>query len=102
VRNRVQPRAISAGINLGVHPAVLSFFMAGPDLVRWDLTTVGHTGQYRLTIHHAHGAIVEYFKDVSAALLRQGELEALLIAARSGARDSEAPWVDVPLKEKAG
>ena len=23
-------------------------------------TVAGHTGQYRLTIHHAHGAIVEY------------------------------------------
>ena len=62
----------------------------------------GQPGQYRLTIHHAHGAIVEYFHDVAAPLLRQGELETLLIAARSGARASEAPWVDVPLKEKAG
>ena len=82
---------------------MMSFFTAGPDLVRWELNTVpGHAGQYRLTIHHAHGAIVEYFNDVTAALLRQGELEALLMAARSGARASEAPWVDVPLKEKSG
>ena len=82
---------------------MLSFFTAGADLVRWDLTVVaGHPGQYRLTIQHAHGAIVEYFNDVTAALVRQGELEDLLIAARSGARASETPWVDVPLKEKLG
>jgi hypothetical protein len=35
-------------------------------------------------VHHAAGRIVEYFHDVTAALARQGELEALLIAARSG------------------
>jgi hypothetical protein len=102
MRSRVQPRAISAGINLGGNQVVLSFFLAGPDLVRWELSTVGHTGQYRLTIHHAQGAIVEYFTDVTAALLRQGELEALLISARSGVHGSDAPWVEVPLKEKSG
>ena len=81
---------------------MLSVFMAGPDLVRWDLTTVsGHAGHYRLTIHHAHGEIVEYFNDVTAALIRQGELEELLVAARSGGIRSETPWVDVPLKAKA-
>jgi hypothetical protein len=81
---------------------MLSFFAAGPDLVWWDLTTVvGAPGQYRLTIHHANGAIVEYFSNVTAALLRQGELEALLIAARASGT-FETPWVDVPLKEKLG
>ena len=80
---------------------MLSFFAAGPDLVWWDLTTVpGAPGQYRLTIHHAQGAIVEYFSNVASALVRQGELEALLVAARSSGQ--ETPWVDVPLKEKAG
>ena len=75
--------------------------MAGPDLVRWELTALGHTKKYRLTIHHAHGSIVEYFDDVTAALLRQGELEELLVAARSGGPAPEPPpepaWVDVPL-----
>jgi hypothetical protein len=77
-----------------------NFFVAGPDLVRWDLTKVEHTGQYRLTIRHAQGSIVEYFSDVTTALLRENELEALLIAARSSA-SCETPWVDVPLKVKS-
>ena len=79
---------------------MLSFFMAGPDLVRWELT--GHTRPYRLTIYHAHGSIVEYFDDVTAALLRQGQLEELLIAARSGGRPApDTKWIDVPLKERS-
>ena len=70
--------------------------MAGPDLVGWELTAVGPNGPYRLAIHHAQGSIVEYFDDVTAALLRQGELEELLVAARAdpGAA-SESSWVDV-------
>ena len=70
--------------------------MAGPDLVGWELTAVGPNGPYRLAIHHAQGSIVEYFDDVTAALLRQGELEELLVAARAepGA-PSESSWVDV-------
>jgi len=75
---------------------MLSYFRAGPDLVRWDLTTLGHTHKYRLTIRHAQGSIVEYFDDVTSALLRQGELEQLLVAARSGG-PSEPAWEDVPL-----
>jgi hypothetical protein len=61
---------------------VLSFFMAGPELVRWELTAVDSDGPYRLTVRHAHGVIVEYFNTSAAALLRQQELEDLLIAAR--------------------
>ncbi len=76
---------------------MLNYFRAGPELVRWELTTLGRTRTYRLTIHHALGTIVEYFDDVAAALLRQGELEQLLIAARSTG-PSEPAWVDVPLK----
>ena len=70
--------------------------MAGPSLVGWELTAVGHNGPYRLAIHYAHGSIMEYFDDVTAALLRQGELEELLVAARAdpGAA-SESSWVDV-------
>ncbi len=63
---------------------MLNVFMAGGELVRWELTAVGYEGPYRLTVHHATGSIIEYFPDVTAALTRQGELEALLIAARSG------------------
>jgi hypothetical protein len=62
---------------------VLSFFMAGPDMVRWDLT-VESNGPFRLTVRHARGVIVEYFNTSAAALLRQQELEDLLIAARGG------------------
>lgn len=56
--------------------------MAGPEMVRWNLTAVETDGPYRLTLHHCHGVIVEYFKTPASALLRQHELEDLLIAAR--------------------
>lgn len=58
--------------------------MAGPDLVRWDLTALGPhgTGPFRLVVQHASGSITEHFDAVSDALFRQGELETLLIAAR--------------------
>lgn len=59
-----------------------NFFMAGSDLVRWELTSLGADGPYRLTMHHARGAIVEYFQTTTAALAREAELEDLLIAAR--------------------
>jgi hypothetical protein len=61
---------------------VLSFFMAGPELVRWELTAMESDGPYRLIVRHAQGVIVEYFSTSAAALLRQHELEDLLIAAR--------------------
>jgi hypothetical protein len=72
---------------------MLTYFMAGPDLVRWELVALGPNGNgpFRLFIHHAHGSIVEYFANVSDALLRQGELEALLIAARS-LLESNVTW----------
>jgi hypothetical protein len=35
-----------------------------------------------LTVHHAHGVIVEYFGSPAAALMREQELEDLLTAAR--------------------
>jgi hypothetical protein len=63
---------------------VLNFFMAGPEMVRWELT-VESNGPFRLTVRHAQGVIVEYFNTSSAALLRQQEIEDLLIAARGAA-----------------
>jgi hypothetical protein len=63
---------------------VFSFFMAGPDMVRWELLAVESQSAYKLTVHHAHGVIVEYFKTSAAALTRQHELEDLLTAARGG------------------
>lgn len=59
-----------------------NFFMAGPDLVRWEVTTLGANGPYRLTVCHAQGSIVEYFRAMTAALRREAELEDLLTAAR--------------------
>ena len=70
--------------------------MAGPDVVRWELSALGPGGPYRLAIHHAAGSIVELFDDVTAALLRQGELEDLLTAALASASSSpDSSWVDV-------
>ncbi len=60
-------------------------FRAGSDLVRWELTALGYDGPYRLAIHHANGSIVEYFENVTEALLREEQLEELLIAARTSA-----------------
>jgi hypothetical protein len=58
-------------------------FMAGRDLVAWELTALGPDGPYRLTVQHSHGAIVEYFDNATAALRRQNEIEDLLVAAFS-------------------
>lgn len=61
---------------------MLSFFMAGPDLVHWELKAVERDGPFRLTIHHRQGVIVEYFSTTVAALNRERQLEQLLMAAR--------------------
>lgn len=61
-----------------------NFFLAGQELVRWDLEVLKAQGTrpLRLTVHHAMGSIVEYFDSTQAALEREQELEQLLIAAR--------------------
>src|SRR6478752_2355059 len=66
---------------------MLNFFLAGSDVVSWDLIALGPHGDgpFRLTVHHAAGSITEHFDTVSGALIRQGELEALLVAARGAA-----------------
>jgi hypothetical protein len=74
---------------------LLNVFMAGPDRVRWELTALGPHGDgpFRLVINHTNGAIIEYFNDVTRALLRESELEALLLAARStAAAESDVRW----------
>jgi hypothetical protein len=75
-------------VGTGLAPCtfVLNFFMAGPDMVRWDLTAVESDGPFRLTVHHANGVIVEYFETPAAALVREQELEDLLMAARGARR----------------
>src|SRR5688572_24883231 len=59
--------------------SVHNFFLAGPDLVSWDLTALGAqgTGPYRLVVEHKTGCITEHFDTVASGLLRQGELETL-------------------------
>ena len=63
-----------------------NFFLAGQELVQWELEVLEANGPYRLTMRHATGAIVEYFKNTQAALVRERELEHLLIAARGSLR----------------
>ena len=59
-----------------------NFFLAGQELVQWELEVLDGNGPYRLTMRHRQGAIVEYFPNTQAALVRERELEQLLIAAR--------------------
>jgi hypothetical protein len=66
-----------------MHFAMMSnVFSAGQELVRWELTAIDADGPYRLAVHHAGGAIVEYFDSVAAALQRERELEALFNSGR--------------------
>ena len=98
----VSPRETVDGTIVGLDPGMLTFFMAGPDLVRWELVALGPhgNGPFRLVIHHAQGSIVEYFPDVAEALMRQGELEELLVAARSLA-DGDVTWSAIDLQADA-
>jgi hypothetical protein len=82
----VQIHAARPGTGLAPSRSVINFFMAGPEMVRWDLAAVDSNGPFRLTVHHSHGVIVEYFETSAAALMREQELEDLLIAARGAGR----------------
>jgi hypothetical protein len=68
----------------------MNMFVAGNDVVCWEVTALRPDGPYRLTMHHARGSIVEYFRDVWAALSREAELEALLIVAGTHGRSVPA------------
>ena len=59
-----------------------NIFMAGADLVRWELTSLGADGPYRLSMHHPRGSIVEYFRALPEALTREAELEHLMTTGR--------------------
>jgi DICT domain-containing protein len=61
-----------------------NFFLAGRELVQWNIEVLQANGArpLRLTVRHAQGSIVEYFESTHAALEREHELEQLLIAAR--------------------
>ena len=59
-------------------PDMSNFFLAGQEIVRWDVAAVESHGPFRLTIRHPAGTIVEYFESVSAALAREQAIEHLL------------------------
>jgi hypothetical protein len=72
----------------------MNMFVAGAELVRWELIAVTREGPYRLTMHHAHGSIVEYFRDIAAAMTREAELEALLkVAGTHGQSAPSTTWI---------
>jgi len=64
-------------------PDVTNFFMAGTDLVSWEIVTLANGGPYKLSVVHARGTIVEYFTTTAAAMKREQEIEALFLAAAS-------------------
>lgn len=57
-----------------------NFFLAGSDLVRWEIVTLGSSGPFKLSVQHGKGTIVEYFTSSDAAVRREQEIEALLLA----------------------
>ena len=72
----------------------MNVFVAGRNLVRWELTAMRPEGPYRLVMHHDRGSIVEYFHDMNAALSREAELEELLIVAEMHGRSMQNPtWI---------
>jgi two-component system chemotaxis response regulator CheY len=81
---------------------VLNFFIAGPDVITWDLMARGPHGEgpFELVVDHAAGRISEHFESVTSALARQAELEALLVAARGAARTAAA--VRIPAEVRKG
>jgi len=64
---------------------MVSFFMVGSDMVRWEISSLGQD-TCRLMVTHTNGTIVEYFRTTSEALEREQEIEALFLEAR-GAED---------------
>ena len=69
---------------------MLNFFMAGPEMVRWELT-VESNGPFRLTVRHAQGVIVEYFN--SSRFLRMLSTTASMMS-RAGRRGALFCWVE--------
>jgi len=77
---------------------MLNFFLAGSDVVSWDLIALGPQGDgpFRLTVHHAAGTITEHFDTVTGALVRQAELESLLVAARGAVEPYDVKALPMP------
>jgi hypothetical protein len=82
--------------------AMLAMFLADPDLVYWELKSLGpnHIGPYRLVIQHASGIVNEYFDNLTRALRRMGELEDLLREAHAADEfdDMVEPGPDMSLQ----
>jgi hypothetical protein len=57
------------------------FFMAGSNLISWEVVSLGDGDTFRLSVVHPQGRIVEYFTTTAAALAREQEIEALILAA---------------------
>ena len=68
------------GTGIANHRPVTNFFMAGFDLVSWEIVTLAQGGPYRLSVVHPRGTIVEYFTTTAAAVEREQELEVLFLA----------------------
>jgi hypothetical protein len=60
---------------------MVNLFMAGSDVVRWEVTSLGDE-LCRLTVKHPSGTIVEYFRMSAQALERQKEIETLFLGSR--------------------
>ena len=72
----------------------MQMFVAGADVVRWELIALTPEGPYRLTMHHPRGSIVEYFKDATTALNRETELrELLIVIGKHGQADPTRTWL---------
>ena len=71
-------------------------FVAGADVVRWEITALTPDGPYRLTMYHPRGSIVEYFKDVTRAIARETVLHQLLaVVGTHGQADPSRTWIAV-------
>jgi len=68
-----------------------SFFMAGSEMVRWEIVTLSATGPFKLSVLHPKGTIVEYFTTAAAALRREQEIEALFLV--SVTAEPSTTWV---------
>ena len=64
--------------------SMLALFRAGPERVRWQVIEDSDSESYHVTIHHAHGTIVESFRTPAAMTRRLHTLEDLLLHALEG------------------
>ena len=77
----MQSRIRLDGTGIAHEGPVTGFFMAGSKLVSWDIVTLNDGANYRLSVEHPQGKIVEYFTRSADAIAREQEIEALILAA---------------------